>query len=70
MKDFQLERMLSKDLTQEEKGAYMEVLRCHSTMFISDYKHIEGVMEIQHHINLKEGVKPIAQKLRWLGVIQ
>ena len=59
VEDSQLESMLSKDLTQEEKGAYVEVLHHHSTMFISNYEHITGVTNIQHHIHLNEGAKPV-----------
>ena len=46
------------------------MLRGHSTPFILEYKHITRVSVIQHHIHLKEGSKPIAQKLRRLGVVQ
>ena len=67
MIDFQLESMLSKDLAQDEKEAYMGMLRRYSKIFIFDYNHIRGVTVIQHHIHLKEGSKPIAQNL---GVMQ
>ncbi|MCO5577245.1 hypothetical protein L7F22_031072 [Adiantum nelumboides] len=30
----------------------------------------EGVFVVQHHINLKDGAKPVVQRLRRLGVIQ
>ena len=70
VQDSQLESILATDLTQMEKSAYMEVLRCHFTMFISNYEHITGVTAIQHHIHLKEEAKPVAQKLQRLGVIQ
>ncbi|MCO5552362.1 hypothetical protein L7F22_005873 [Adiantum nelumboides] len=39
-------------------------------LFISDYSMIKGVDVIQHHIDLKPDAKPIAQKLRKLGVVQ
>lgn len=32
----------------------------HSTLFITDYKHIHGVEVIKHHIHLKEGSKLVA----------
>ena len=48
--DSQLESMLSKDLTQGEKDAYMGMLHHYSNIFISDYEHITGVTVIKHHI--------------------
>ena len=59
----QLQSMLSKDLEEDERKAYLEMLQQHSTIFISDYDHITRVSIIQHHIQLKEGSKPVAQKL-------
>ena len=66
----QLQSMLSKDLADEEWQVYIEVLRRHSSLFISDYEHITGVSIIQHHIRLNNGSKAVAQKLRRLGVVQ
>ncbi|MCO5567636.1 hypothetical protein L7F22_021330 [Adiantum nelumboides] len=39
-------------------------------LFITDYSMIKGVDVIQHHIDLKPNAKPVAQKLRRLGVVQ
>ena len=61
--DFQLESMLSKDLAQDEKDAYMGMLHCYSKIFIFNYDHITRFVVIQHHIHLKEGSKQIAKKL-------
>ena len=66
----QLQSMLSKDLEEDEKKAYMEMLQQHSTLFISDYDHITRVSVIQHHIRLKEGSKLVAEKLQRLGIVQ
>ena len=68
--EFQLQSMLSKDLEEDEKKAFMEMIQWHSNLFISDYDHITGVFVIQHHIWLKEGSKPVAQKLPRLGIVQ
>lgn len=68
--DEKLSGMIAKDLLEEEHGAYLEMLRGHSTLFISEYEHITRVSVIQHHIHLQEGSKPIAKKLRRLGVVQ
>ena len=62
--------MLAKDLPDEERGAYMEMLRRHKGLFITEYEHITGVTVIQHHIHLREDSKPVAQKLRRLGIVQ
>ena len=42
----QLQSMLSKDLEEDEKKAYMEMLQRHSTLFISHYDHITRVSVI------------------------
>ena len=59
-----LEKMLSRELTSDEKESYMQVLNKHSALFILDYDQIKGVTVIQHHIKLKENAKPVAQKLQ------
>ena len=41
-----------------------------TTLFIDGYNKIQGVSAVEHCIKLKEGSKPIAQKLQRLGVIQ
>ena len=54
LEDSQLKKMLSKDLTWEEKEACMEVLKQHSNLFILAYEHITGVTVMQHHIRIVE----------------
>lgn len=46
------------------------MLREHSTLFMTKYKHIQGVHVIKHHIRLKEGSKSVAQKLRTFETVQ
>ena len=70
LSDDKMEKMLAKDLTKSEKEMYRDMLRRHSSLFISNYEQISGVTVVQHHINLKPGFKPVAQKLRRLGAVQ
>ena len=70
LEDERLGKMLAKDLPEEEREPYLAMLRSHSALFITEYNHIKGVEVIKHHIHLKEGIKPVAQKLRRLGTIQ
>ncbi|MCO5607805.1 hypothetical protein L7F22_062006 [Adiantum nelumboides] len=65
-----LAKMLAKDLTQEERQAYLTMLEGYPKLFIDDYDQIVGVSMMQHHINLKDGAKPVVQWLRRLGVVQ
>ncbi|MCO5608631.1 hypothetical protein L7F22_062844 [Adiantum nelumboides] len=62
--------MLSKDLTKEEGEDYINMFKRYPHLFITDYSMIKGVDVIQHHIALKPDAKPVAQKLRRLGVVQ
>ncbi|MCO5610910.1 hypothetical protein L7F22_065154 [Adiantum nelumboides] len=65
-----LAKMLAKDLTQEERQAYLAMLEGYPKLFINGYDQITGVSMVQHHINLKDGAKPVVQRLQRLGVIQ
>ena len=62
--------MLAKDLTKKEKEDFKVMLGKHSSLFISDYCDITCVNVVEHYINLKPNSKPMAQKLRRLGVVQ
>ncbi|MCO5570538.1 hypothetical protein L7F22_024261 [Adiantum nelumboides] len=62
--------MLAKDLTKEEEEDYINMFKRYPRLFITDYSMIKGVDVIQHHIDLKPDAKPVAQKLRRLGVVQ
>ena len=70
LEDEKLGKMLAEDLPIEERDAYLDMLRRHSSLFIIEYEHIKGVTVIEHHIRLKEGSKPVTQKLRRLGLVQ
>ncbi|MCO5571582.1 hypothetical protein L7F22_025327 [Adiantum nelumboides] len=65
-----LRKMLAKDLTKEEEEDYIDMFKRYPHLFITNYSMIKGVDVIQHHIDLKLDAKPIAQKLRRLGVVQ
>ena len=62
--------MISKDIQGEERQRFISLLSEFPKLFINDYSQIRGVDVIKHHINLKEGSVPVAQKLRRLGVVQ
>ena len=68
LKDEDLEKMLAKDLLATEKEEFKFMLRKHPSLFISNYCNILGVTVVEHQINLKPNQKPVAQKLRRLGV--
>ena len=70
LKDEELENMLEKDLSNGEKKEFKVMLRKHSHLFISNYHEISGVTVVEHHSNLKPNCKPVAQKLRRLGIVQ
>ncbi|MCO5596828.1 hypothetical protein L7F22_050898 [Adiantum nelumboides] len=70
MLEERLRKMLAKDLTKEEEEDYINMFKRYPHLFITDYSMIKEVDVIQHHIDLKLDAKPIAQKLRRLGVVQ
>ncbi|MCO5548413.1 hypothetical protein L7F22_001869 [Adiantum nelumboides] len=70
MLEERLRKMLAKDLTKEEEEDYINMFKRYPHLFITNYSMIKGVDVIQHHIDLKPDAKPIAQKLRRLGVVQ
>ncbi|MCO5571585.1 hypothetical protein L7F22_025330 [Adiantum nelumboides] len=65
-----LRKMLAKDLTKEEEEDYINMFKRYPYLFITNYSMIKGVDVIQHHIDLKLDAKPVALKLRRLGVVQ
>ena len=70
LKDDEMEKMLAKDFLDKEKEEFKVMLRKHSSLFIPEYCDITGVNVVEHYINLKPNCKPVAQKLRRLGVVQ
>ena len=57
LRDEDLEKMLAKDLSVEEKEDFKVMLRKHPSIFISDYFEISGVTVVEHQINLKANQK-------------
>ncbi|MCO5610888.1 hypothetical protein L7F22_065130 [Adiantum nelumboides] len=70
MMEERFRNMLAKDLTKEKEEDYINMFKRYPHLFITDYSMIKGVDMIQHHIDLKPDAKPVAQKLRRLGVVQ
>ena len=70
LKDEDLEKMIAKDLSTEEREGFKVMLKKHPSLFISDYFEISGVTVVQHQINLNPNMKPVAQRLQRLGKIQ
>ena len=70
LKDEDLEKMITKDLSTKEREGFKVMLKKHPSLFISDYFEILGVTAVQHQINLKPNMKPVVQRLRRLGKIQ
>ena len=64
LKDEDLEKMIAKDLLEEERESFKVMLRKHPSLFILGYFEISGVTTVQHQINLKPNMKPMAQRLR------
>ncbi|MCO5567827.1 hypothetical protein L7F22_021523 [Adiantum nelumboides] len=65
-----IEGMLSKNLTQEERMEYKQMLQKFPNLFVKDYINVRGVDIVQHQIELKPESQPRAQKLRRLGVVK
>ncbi|MCO5577349.1 hypothetical protein L7F22_031178 [Adiantum nelumboides] len=65
-----IEGMLSKNLTQEEKVEYKQMLQKFPNLFVKEYINVRGVDIVQHQIELKLESQPRAQKLRRLDVVK
>ena len=57
-------KMLSSDLTAMEKEQYLGMLSNFPELFITSYEEIRGFKGEDLHIDLREGVKPVRQRLR------
>lgn len=59
---------ISASLTPQEKQEYIEFLRRNITIFAWSYQDMPGLEPslVEHRLILKEGVKPVKQKLRKL----
>ena len=55
--------MFSIDMYFDEREEYLRMMKRLPTHFIDGYHKIIGVTMVKHHIQLKDGSKPMAQKL-------
>ena len=60
-------KMISPDLSTQEKERYVEMLFQFPDLFITSYEEIRGMKAEELCIDLKEGAKPVRQKIRRLG---
>ena len=60
LRDKDLEKMIAKDLSVEEKEELKVMLRKHPFLYTFDYPKTLGVMVVEHQINLKPNQKPVA----------
>ena len=63
VEESKLQQMLFTDLSLDERKEYLHMMKRFPTLFIDGYHKIIGVTVVEHHIQLKEGSKPMAQKL-------
>ena len=60
-------KMLSLDLSIMEKEQYVKMLSGFPELFITSYEEIRGLKGEELHIELREGVKIVCQRLRRIG---
>ena len=60
-------RMISSDLSVGEKEKFLEMLSRYPNLFITSYEEIRGFKGEELRIVLKDGVKPVRQRLRRMG---
>ena len=60
-------KMISSDLSVGEKEKFLEMLSRYPNLFITSYEEIRGFKGEELRIELKDGVKPVRQRLRRMG---
>ena len=60
-------QMVSGDLSAMEKEKYLHMLASFPDLFITSYEEIRGFKGEEMHIELKEGAKPVRQRIRRMG---
>ena len=60
-------KMVSKDLSAMEKEKYLQMLSKFPNLFITSYEEVRGFKGEYLHIELKDEVKPVRQRLRRQG---
>ena len=60
-------RMVSTNLSAMEKEKYIQMLSKFPNLFITSYEEVRGFKGEYLHIELKDEVNPVRQRLRRLG---
>ena len=60
-------KMISLDLSVEEKEKFLKMLSRYPNLFITSYEEIRGFKGEELRIKLKDGVKLVHQRLRRMG---
>ena len=60
-------KMLCTDLSVMERDSFLDMLSGFPNLFITSYEEIRGFKGEDLHIELKEGAKPVRQRLRRMG---
>ena len=60
-------KMLSSDLSVMERNEYLKMLSGFPDLFITSYEEIRGFKGDSLRIELKDGMKPVRQRLRRMG---
>ena len=60
-------RMINTDLSIGEKETFLEMLSRYPNLFITSYEEIRGFKGEELRIELKDGMKPVRQRLRRMG---
>ena len=59
--------MVILDLLVGEKEKFLKILSRYPNLFITSYEEIIGFKGVVLHIEVKDGVKPMHQRLRRMG---
>ena len=59
--------MINEDISAMEKERYVRMLTSFPDLFITSYEEIRGFKGEEMRIELKEGAKPVRQRLRRVG---
>ena len=61
------QQSLGSDLGVEERETYCRMLKKYPNLFITSYEEIRGFKGDSLRIELKDGMKPVRQRLRRMG---
>ena len=60
-------KMICRDLLVMEKERYLKMITSYRDLFITSYEEIRGFKGEDLHIHLKEGARPVKQRIRRMG---